>query len=260
MTALAQAAASPEADAGLRCLECDYNLTGLTSGRCPECGWEVDWDAAREVRDQVARQIDTPWARWSWYLKPIAFLVTAAQVAFAPWIFARRMPLRPRLLWPLVFAVICFGWVVFASWLIHDDTELAPSWIICGSACILAQTMVYGLFAPPRYSRYRFRWWLVVCCYACWPMLIEVCSIGPPIISLDGEGNVWPNEGWFAPSSPSDWATSVVFHLWWIGLTVIAAMRARRPRWWRVLLVFVSVPLITIGTTYLGASLYGVFN
>lgn len=29
-------------DTGRRCLQCDYNLTGLTGGQCPECGWGID--------------------------------------------------------------------------------------------------------------------------------------------------------------------------------------------------------------------------
>lgn len=29
-------------DAGFRCLHCDYNLTGLTENRCPECGLQFD--------------------------------------------------------------------------------------------------------------------------------------------------------------------------------------------------------------------------
>jgi DNA-directed RNA polymerase subunit RPC12/RpoP len=24
-----------------KCFQCDYNLTGNTSGRCPECGWKL---------------------------------------------------------------------------------------------------------------------------------------------------------------------------------------------------------------------------
>ncbi len=32
----------PVEDTGLRCLECEYNLTGVQSERCPECGWQID--------------------------------------------------------------------------------------------------------------------------------------------------------------------------------------------------------------------------
>jgi hypothetical protein len=31
-------------NAALRCLNCDYNLTGLTGAVCPECGGTIDWD------------------------------------------------------------------------------------------------------------------------------------------------------------------------------------------------------------------------
>ena len=32
-------------DLGLRCPECEYNLTGAPGDRCPECGWEIDVEA-----------------------------------------------------------------------------------------------------------------------------------------------------------------------------------------------------------------------
>ncbi len=35
---------APQTDVGRRCLECDYNLTAITTNRCPECGWVIDWD------------------------------------------------------------------------------------------------------------------------------------------------------------------------------------------------------------------------
>src|SRR5256885_211885 len=39
------------------CIHCEYNLTGLTSGRCPECGWVVDWGLAR---DEEAERVGSP--------------------------------------------------------------------------------------------------------------------------------------------------------------------------------------------------------
>jgi carbon starvation protein len=29
------------------CVRCGYDLTGKESGACPECGWDIDWDALR---------------------------------------------------------------------------------------------------------------------------------------------------------------------------------------------------------------------
>lgn len=42
-------------DTGLKCLECDYNLTGIDSDRCPECGWPIDADLLA-----FAREIEPP--------------------------------------------------------------------------------------------------------------------------------------------------------------------------------------------------------
>ncbi|MBP7936284.1 MAG: hypothetical protein KA354_16720 [Phycisphaerae bacterium] len=36
-------------DSGLCCLSCQYNLTGLTENRCPECGREFDPEALRRI-------------------------------------------------------------------------------------------------------------------------------------------------------------------------------------------------------------------
>ncbi len=41
-------------DTGPKCARCDYNLTGNTSGRCPECGEVVD-DQGRGVRIRLRR-------------------------------------------------------------------------------------------------------------------------------------------------------------------------------------------------------------
>lgn len=43
-------AITPEApaDAQLYCPECEYNLTGLAGGRCPECGWKISATALLE--------------------------------------------------------------------------------------------------------------------------------------------------------------------------------------------------------------------
>lgn len=36
-----------DSDLTLFCLKCDYNLTGIVSDRCPECGEAIDWDNIR---------------------------------------------------------------------------------------------------------------------------------------------------------------------------------------------------------------------
>ncbi len=47
-------------DTDYRCLECDYNLTALTTDRCPECGEEIDrtlLDFANQTQHRSGRQL-----------------------------------------------------------------------------------------------------------------------------------------------------------------------------------------------------------
>lgn len=39
----------PDSSHTVNCPQCDYNLTGNTSNRCPECGWAI----STEVRDAI---------------------------------------------------------------------------------------------------------------------------------------------------------------------------------------------------------------
>jgi len=96
-------------DQGLRCLTCGYNLTGIDSPRCPECGAVLDWSA---VRDAAAGRLGpaTPWDRpgGGWVR---GFLATAALAAFTPWKLADRFPARhdARRAWSYTFWCALLG-------------------------------------------------------------------------------------------------------------------------------------------------------
>ncbi len=80
---------SPEAaDTGLRCPECEYNLTGLTQDLCPECGQPFD-------REELLAAVTAPIPMWS-RRRQIgifkAFFGTILTIWFRPIHFAKRFP------------------------------------------------------------------------------------------------------------------------------------------------------------------------
>ncbi|MGE3182622.1 MAG: hypothetical protein AB7N71_13400 [Phycisphaerae bacterium] len=70
------------------CLACDYNLTGITEPRCPDCGEFVDVYVQRAIiagEPIPATEFDTQSTRF-------AYVRVLVQVAFSPGTFARRFP------------------------------------------------------------------------------------------------------------------------------------------------------------------------
>jgi len=239
---------APQKDEGLRCLQCEYNLTGLTSDRCPECGIEVDWDKARAVRDQEVSRPGTWWDRWPIYLKPLGFVLTTWQVAFTPWIFARQLPLRPRLGWALSFGAICLiSYVVIAT--LESDFLILKTYLPSSLAYILLQTCLFGMFVRPKHVKHPFHYWLVVSCYTSYPIMV-VCMAEAPVAILLDEATVWPFSGSGGLFS-ADIRSTLICYLWWADLVCIAAMRSSTPIR-HAIFVAIAVVLMTIAVTYLG--------
>ncbi len=247
-------AVPPVQDEGLRCLKCGYNLTGLPGSICPECGATVDWVAVCRRRDELRERIGTPWERWRWRLKPVAFVVTCLQVAFLPWRFARQVRDRPSIVAAGAFLLVCMGIpslvVGLQSGSSGDDLEIL-AWWMCGVICQACfQTVVFGLLLAPGGIRQSFRFWFVVTSYTSYALLPEMLT-GAPYLMLD-ESPVFPFSLFLRESHAGRLWVSVVYWAWWIGLLIITYIRVPRWRWWRIAIVIVAIPVMTWGSTYFG--------
>jgi hypothetical protein len=231
-------------DEGLVCLSCAYNLTGINSDCCPECGLALDWD---EIRQMALLHCDRPGSHWERYRgiqKPVGFLITALRAAFLPWRFAQDIPSRPRLKPAIAFAGVCVA-ISVVTGQICDKPDVAGylTWY-SGVAChILLQTALLGYLLPPSSLQYGFRFWLVMSFYTCYPLMTEAID-SPPYITSD-YSNVWP-------LAKSDWIPTLHYYLWWAGLILIANARVDgRRRKWIVLLLF-AIPMMTYVSSYAG--------
>lgn len=187
---------SAAADSGLRCPECEYNLTGLIEARCPECGRRFDWD---EVRRAAASCPTIAFERARGWRKAPAFVVTWATVLFAPWIFARQIVQRVSWRHGLAFAGICFAGTSLAylsnmEWVVH------VAWLSAAVACVLLQALWLSLLGPGLWSRpgETLRFWLLAGCYTSAVMPTQA-ALGPPLLVVSdlldlAKGN-WPG-GW----------------------------------------------------------------
>jgi predicted RNA-binding Zn-ribbon protein involved in translation (DUF1610 family) len=237
-------------DEGLRCLSCDYNLTGLTSGRCPECGEVVNWSAVRAARDGEDHRPGTCWERWRWYLKPAGFAVTAVQAAVVPWILARQIRQRPNPGLSLVFIAVCLA-AFLRPWHFSWDGSMCAFLMGIGCQIVLETILFWALLPLVRVGR-SWRFWLAVAAYTSYPLAVEgVLDFPPPVVFL-GDSNVWPFPDGQLGHDPG---TSVLFHLWWVGLAVIMLVRVQRSFRWRIPVAVLAIPVLTSVAGYTGCFL-----
>ena len=232
-------ACPPVEDTGDRCVDCGYNLTGLTADVCPECGWQIDWELARSGVE--GRRVGTPAHRARGWRKVDQTLMTVMVMLFTPWRFARQVR-TDEAIWPgLIVAALCCLTMSqrFAGGL--GDLLRMIIFLLPGvSVVILAQSLVFATLCvrpsadSPRWYA-RFRLWLIVsfystCFVASWRFIEE-----PPMISsLSDTTFAWPLD----PSSlirPHLGATTI-FYWWWAILATVLLIR-NRPRWLAGLLI-----------------------
>ena len=88
---------------GPHCDRCDYDLTGLTSDRCPECGKLIAFGWAIGGQSMTERRA-TPWDRRGGVG---GFVRTWALAAFLPGRMARDFPARHSAASAVAYSLVC---------------------------------------------------------------------------------------------------------------------------------------------------------
>ena len=108
-------------DEGLRCPECEYNLTGLEVEVCPECGVGFD-------RKQLLGNTPAPipiWGRRTRIGTLRAFVQMLLEIWLHPIRFAKRFPENPDQHEALIFSRYCLGVAIVIA---------VPPYLLCATS------------------------------------------------------------------------------------------------------------------------------
>lgn len=231
------------------CIACGYNLTGLISRRCPECGWQIDWTRARS--DEESRRPGTPAYRANGWRIFDQTLWTVFTMLVAPWRFARDLR-ADEPIWPSLVIAIASCCIAFAP--VGDspspaDTAsfvVATATIVAAILAVIAvQSTVFAALHRQRIHprtnlRQRMRLWLLVSLYStCFVSAWRF--VNPPIADF-WEPNFftpWPRNVAFVRWESPTIGTTVIFYWWWLILATVLLVR-NCPRW----LALFCMPLV----------------
>jgi len=239
-------------DEKIHCLNCGYNLTGLTTERCPECGSSLNWEFRRKI-NAYDQGPGLPWERWPLWSKPAAFFATVFLAVFMPWEFAQRIPIRPRVGWALLYGLMCLTGIfitclnpvrdVLKLYADYGEIGLAPIlkwdlrsgwfylWSLGAIIYLLLMTFLLGKKVEPYCSEnHSYLWWFCVCCYTSWPLIIEGLISGPvfivPGFFMIPTTNLWPfSIVLHMGNVKTNYIATFLFYFWWLNLAVITCSR-----------------------------------
>lgn len=231
-------------DSGLRCPVCEYNLTGLSEPRCPECGTGFTWD---DVRLAAANRPTIVFEQVRGWRKAPAFFATWAMVLLAPWIFARQAVQRVSLWHGLIFGAMCFVPVTLRYALDGGFDSTYPTWVCTAAIYLVLQALLLTGIDPGgwRAPREGFLFWLAVGGYTS-AVVVTECFEAAPLVAISeimesiGElargtltlrgvyDLVEINDPWLGWIQIAVWLAGVACCYW-------RRLRKRRVAWWTAL-------------------------
>ncbi len=189
-------------DEEIYCPLCNYNLTGVYSGRCPECGAFFDRQAL--IATQRANRVTIiPWDD----PQPMSFTkrltATVSVCLFSPKRFAVAFSVQPQRTKALPFflgvvavVALAFSLAVIVALMLDDSSGFSSSLhesILIATACALFPILLTSCttllsaatlwLTSPHYDGERhFRPWLSICAYAASHYLLVLCAV--PCVAL----------------------------------------------------------------------------
>ncbi len=166
-----------------RCPDCEYDLHGLPTLRCPECGQTYSREQLQRTHERLAFESATGWRRIP------AFFITCFNVLVRPWVFARRVTAGYSFRHGAAFGLICFAGTLVTRATLVTGWAFFVVWWSAALACIVAQSVILATLdrqswiVSDRHWGHSFLFWLVVGGYTSAVMLTEVVY-GPPELAL----------------------------------------------------------------------------
>lgn len=142
-------------DEGIRCLTCAYNLTGVASNRCPECG--APFNRRKLLRDAYLGRGPIPhWSERGDQNKWLCLLRTIVFVIFSPRKVVTSLPNRPDLRAARSFSTHCYilaACLVIAPLLVKPGTLLGILPVLLGVfvGAVICQILVSAVILQANY-------------------------------------------------------------------------------------------------------------
>lgn len=248
-------------DNPLICPECDYNLTGLSEDRCPECGTPFDREELQKIASGIVEPVIENWDDGKLML---GYARLWFRTVFTPGEFARRFPARhdePAALsyslasYALMGAVLVIGSIVITAAAAIGSGEVIGAGMAvavgASGSCWVCETVIALLLrglAKPTRARDRYHFWRGITHHGSGFVLLSALSLitGASAVMVEEVdvgfgGDLWVS---FVVAAGASFA-------WWCTALIVMVVRRSVPGVRRVVGCGL-IPLVGVGAVFLG--------